>query len=148
MSQPPLPPPIPPPTPPPPPPIQTPPPYLPPSPLSGTPQSESEVSGAEQKALIGFILGICQFPLMLFCSFAMVACAIPALVLGHQAHLVLRRPEVDSGRTGLALAAKVLGIIGTVLGGLILLGTAAVWIWMFTRMQSMPGGPGGGGTTP
>jgi membrane protein DedA with SNARE-associated domain len=116
--------------------------------LSAPPDSGAEVRSAEQKALIGLILGICQFPLMLFCSFAMLGCAIPALILGHQAHKVLRRPEVESGRTGMALTAKVLGIIGVALGGLLLLGSGAMYIWMFTQMQAVTGGPGGGGPTP
>lgn len=106
---------------------------------------------AEQKALIGLILGICQFPLVLFCSFAMLGCGIPALVLGHQAHGVLQRPEVETSRAGMALAAKVLGIIGVALGSLLLVGTAAMWlVVLYTSGAFSGGGPfgGGGGTTP
>jgi hypothetical protein len=67
---------------------------------------DPEVKGAEQKAMIGMILGICNFVLCCVILF------IPALILGNQALAVLDRPGVTSGSRGIAVAARVLGIIG------------------------------------
>jgi hypothetical protein len=76
------------------------------APLGG---QDAEVRGAEQKALIGLILGILNF---------IVGCAvlcIPALILGNQALAVLDRPGVQSNARGQAVAARVLGIVGIIL---------------------------------
>ena len=69
---------------------------------------DPEVRSAEQKALIGLILGICNF---VVCGFL----CIPALILGNQALAVIDRPGVTSNSRGMAVAARVLGIIGIVL---------------------------------
>ena len=96
----------------PPPPPATPPPTPPPGqpptpPPMGAPVAgpSEEIKSAEQKALIGMILGICNF---LICNLLF----IPALILGNQALAVLDRPGVESSARGQAAAARIMGIIG------------------------------------
>jgi hypothetical protein len=99
-----------------------PPPGQPPGPPSAPPPGmaplggrDAEVQGAEQKALIGLILGILNF---------VVGCAIlciPALILGNQALAVLDRPGVQSNARGQAVAARVLGIIGIIVLALVVI---------------------------
>ena len=89
-------------------------------PPSGPPTGglDAEVKSAEQKALWGLILGIANF---VCCNLLFIG----ALILGNQALAVLDRPGVQSGSRGLAVAARVLGIIGIfwlvlgVIGGII-----------------------------
>lgn len=83
------------------------PPYAPPPHPSTPPPGgiDAEVKSAEQKALIGLILGIANF---LCCNLLFIG----ALILGNQALAVLDRPGVQSGSRGIAVAARILGIIG------------------------------------
>jgi magnesium-transporting ATPase (P-type) len=76
-----------------------------------------EVRGAEQKAMIGLILGICNF---VICG---ILC-IPALILGNQALAVLDRPGVQSNSRNMANWARILGIIGIIL----LVVAVVVWV--------------------
>jgi hypothetical protein len=85
------------------------------------PVPDPEVRSAGTKALVGLILGIANF---MFCPLF----CIPALILGNQALAVLNRPDVPKDSRGLAVAARVLGIIG-IAAAVIL---AVVWVVVVT----------------
>jgi hypothetical protein len=94
------------------------------------PTPDPEVQSANTKALIGLILGIANF--VLGCG---ILC-IPALILGNQALAVLDRPGVPQDSRGLAVGARVLGIIGIallIIGAIVGIGAVLVGIGAGTK---------------
>ncbi|MBM3477267.1 MAG: hypothetical protein FJX75_28705 [Armatimonadetes bacterium] len=65
---------------------------------------------------------------------------IPALILGNQALAVLDRPGVASNSRGMAVAARVLGIIGIFWICLAVIG-AILWFAFIAAMVAQGGSP-------
>jgi hypothetical protein len=93
------------------------------------------------------VLGIVGLATSIFCCGACMVgliCSIVAWVLGHQELKAIESGTSDLAGQGNARAGMIMGIIGTVINALILVGVALYYIFIFAVVIAGGAASGGG----